>query len=69
MPNVAASTGSACHAGSAHISPVLEAMGVPEDVGLGTIRFSLGRNTTEHEIGAVVEMLAGSIHDKRVPQH
>jgi cysteine desulfurase len=57
LPEVAASTGSACHAGSTHISPVLKAMGVREDVALGTIRFSLGRATTREEIEAVVEGL------------
>jgi cysteine desulfurase len=58
LPNLAASTGSACHAGSLHISPVLAAMGVPHEVGLGAVRFSLGRNTTRDEIELVVEMLA-----------
>lgn len=57
MPNIAASTGSACHAGSMHISPVLAAMGVPDDVAFGAVRFSLGRDTTRREIDAVVEML------------
>ena len=57
LPSVAASTGSACHAGATHLSPVLRAMRVPEDVGRGTIRFSLGRSTTRAEIDAVVEML------------
>jgi cysteine desulfurase len=57
LPNLAASTGSACHAGSTHISPVLAAMRVPHDVGIGAIRFSLGRQTTHAEIAWVVEAL------------
>lgn len=57
IPNVAASTGSACHAGETHISPVLEAMGVSNDVGLSAVRFSLGRSTTRTEIDAAVEAL------------
>ncbi len=57
MPNVAASTGSACHAGEITLSPVLQAMGVAPEVGMGTIRFSLGRRTTQHEIDAVVQEL------------
>lgn len=57
MPNLAASTGSACHAGSMHISPVLGAMGVADDVGRGAVRFSLGRGTTRSEIEAVGEVL------------
>lgn len=58
MPNVAASTGSACHAGSTQISPVLAEMQVPQDVALGAVRFSLGRDTTAGEIEAVAELLS-----------
>jgi len=54
---VAASTGSACHAGSVELSPVLRAMGVTPEIGMGAIRFSLGRTTTREEIEAVVEEL------------
>ncbi len=57
LPNVAASAGSACHAGEARLSPVLAAMGVPVEVGFGAIRFSLGRTTTQEEIDSVVEDL------------
>jgi cysteine desulfurase len=57
MPHVAASTGSACHAGSTHISPVLAAMDVPRDFALGAVRFSLGRHTTIAEVRNVVESL------------
>lgn len=57
IPNVAASTGSACHAGSLQMSPVLRAMGLSEEVGLGAVRFSLGRQTSPADIQEVVEML------------
>jgi cysteine desulfurase len=57
IPEIAASTGSACHAGRVELSPVLKAMGVSEDTGAGAIRFSLGRTTTAIEIDAVVERL------------
>ena len=57
MPMIAASTGSACHSGQITLSPVLEAMGVAPEIGLGAIRFSLGRGTTEEEIQAVVDAL------------
>jgi cysteine desulfurase len=57
MPSVAASTGAACHAGSTQLSPVLEAMGVPPEIGLGAIRFSLGRLTTIEEVDTVVRAL------------
>lgn len=57
MPNVAASTGSACHAGSIHVSPVLAAMGVSHNVALGAVRFSLGRETTREEVDWVSESI------------
>lgn len=57
VPYLAASTGSACHAGVHRLSPVLEAMGVDESIGLGAIRFSLGRSTAASEIDRVVESL------------
>jgi cysteine desulfurase len=59
LEGVAASTGSACHAGRIELSPVLEAMGVTPEVGMGAIRFSLGRGTTREEIDAVAERLSG----------
>jgi cysteine desulfurase len=61
LDGVAASTGSACHSGRIELSPVLEAMGVTPEVGMGAIRFSLGRGTTDEEIEAVVERLNGAI--------
>jgi cysteine desulfurase len=58
LPNLAASTGSACHSGSVELSPVLKAMRVPPESGMGAIRFSLGRTTTEQEIEQTVELLS-----------
>lgn len=57
MENVAASTGSACHSGSLELSPVLKAMKVPPHIGMGAIRFSLGRTTTRDEINSTVALL------------
>lgn len=57
MPSVAASTGSACHSGSAALSPVLAAMGIAPEVDAGAVRFSLGRYTTEGEIEEVLALL------------
>ncbi|MGI9450650.1 MAG: cysteine desulfurase family protein [Geminicoccaceae bacterium] len=59
--SLAATTGSACHEGRHEMSPVLAAMGIPEPIGLGAIRFSLGRSTTEDEIAAVPGLLAKAI--------
>jgi cysteine desulfurase len=49
-PEVAASTGSACHEGSITVSPVLCAMGIPPDISKGAVRLSVGRFTTEDEV-------------------
>jgi len=57
LPGVAASTGSACHAGSVTLSPVLAAMGVPPEEGRGAVRFSLGRTTTADEIEHVIGLV------------
>ena len=57
LDGMAASTGSACHSGRIESSPVLEAMGIAPEVGMGAIRFSLGRATTRDEIDTVVERL------------
>jgi cysteine desulfurase len=54
LDGVAASTGSACHSGRIELSPVLQAMGVAPEIGMGAVRFSLGRGTTHDEIQAVV---------------
>jgi cysteine desulfurase len=54
LEGVAASTGSACHSGRVEMSPVLQAMGVAPEVGMGAIRFSLGRQTTQADIDAVL---------------
>jgi len=57
LDGVAASTGSACHSGGIELSPVLKAMGVPPETGMGAIRFSLGRGTTKGEIEYVLSQL------------
>jgi cysteine desulfurase len=49
-PEICASTGAACHSGKREVSATLSAMGVPIDVALGAVRFSVGRYTTEKEI-------------------
>jgi cysteine desulfurase len=61
IPDVAASTGSACHSGGTEPSPVLAAMGVPRAVGAGAVRFSLGRTTTRAELETLLELLAEAV--------
>jgi cysteine desulfurase len=50
VPEIAASTGSACHEGTISQSPVLCAMGVPPEIGRGAVRLSVGRLTTDDDI-------------------
>ncbi len=58
VPEIAASTGSACHEGQVSQSPVLCAMGVPPHLGQGALRLSVGRFTTEDEIDRAAAVLA-----------
>lgn len=57
LDGIAASTGSACHSGSVHLSPILRAMGISPETGRGAVRFSLGRSTTAEEIEEVLHQL------------
>jgi len=62
VPEIAASTGSACHEGDKQrhftLSPVLTAMGVPLHLGRGAVRLSVGRFTTEEEVDRAADALA-----------
>ena len=53
LAGVAASSGSACMTGAVEPSHVLTAMGVPRALAVGTIRFSLGRTTTDEDVDRV----------------
>jgi len=61
VPEVAASTGSACHAGETEPSAVLLAMGIPPEEAVGAVRLSLGRLTTEDEVDRAAEALAAGV--------
>ena len=58
VAGVCCSTGSACASGSSETSPVLIAMGLPEEVIEGAIRFSLSIFNTPAEVDSVVEILS-----------
>lgn len=62
---IEASAGSACHAGVNRMSHVLEAMGIDEEHGRGSLRFTLGRLTTEEDIDAVLAELPEIIRRAR----
>jgi cysteine desulfurase len=57
LAGVAVSSGSACSTGAVEPSHVLVAMGVARDLALGSIRFSLGRETTMADIERAVEVM------------
>ena len=59
--DVAASSGSACSSAIPKPSHVLAAMGLNEMDGLSTIRFSLGRSTTEQDIDRVAEAIVKAV--------
>jgi cysteine desulfurase len=56
-PEIAASTGSACHEGGETASGVLLAMGIDGSEALGAVRLSIGRGTTARD----VEVAAGAL--------
>ena len=67
-PEIASSTGSACHEGSTDTSAVLMAMGLSRERALGTLRLTLGRWSTEDEVETAARLLAitvDSLREKR----
>jgi len=65
LPEIAASTGSACHDGSGELSGVLKAMGVEPAYGFGSIRFSLGKDTTEEDVRFASGLVARKVNEIR----
>ncbi len=61
LTGIAASAGAACHAHQVDVSHVLVAMGVPEHVAMGTLRLSVGRETSEEEIDRAAEQIIATI--------
>ena len=62
---IGASSGSACTSGSLEPSHVLLAMGLAHEVAHGSLRFSLGKETTEEDIVYVAENLKKIVADLR----
>ncbi|MEX5303278.1 cysteine desulfurase family protein [Kocuria sabuli] len=60
-PQLAASTGSACHAGTHQPSPVLSAMGFAQEHVLAALRLTLGRWTTTTDIVIAAEAIAHAV--------
>jgi cysteine desulfurase len=57
LAGIAASSGSACSTGAVEPSHVLVAMGVPRELALGAVRFSLGRESTQADVDRAVEVV------------
>ena len=65
LAGIEVSTGSACTSGSLEPSHVLTAIGLPAEKARGTVRFSLGRTTTDAEIDAVIGALPAIVEKLR----
>ena len=65
IPEIAASTGAACHAGSTEPSNVLLEMGLSRELALGALRLTLGRWSTLEEIDTAAELIVRQA--KRIP--
>ena len=63
LDSVAASAGAACHSDRVEVSHVLTAMNVPTEYAMGTLRFSVGRFTTEEEIDRALAEINGVVSD------
>ncbi len=56
VPEVCVTTGAACADNTQELSGLLRAMGVWEEVGFGSIRFSIGLATTKEEIDRAIQL-------------
>jgi cysteine desulfurase len=65
LEGICVSTGSACATGDPEPSHVLTAMGLLSREAQGSIRFSLGRDTTEEDIDFTVQTLVGVVERLR----
>ncbi|HQO80507.1 MAG TPA: cysteine desulfurase NifS [Deltaproteobacteria bacterium] len=65
MEGIAVSTGSACTSSSLEPSHVLAAIGLPVELAHGSLRFSLGRYTTQQDIERVLQVMPGIVHRLR----
>ena len=61
IPEIASSTGSACHEGNTDPSPILMAMGRKRIAALGALRLTLGRWSTEEEVERSARLLARGV--------
>jgi cysteine desulfurase len=65
LEGIAVSSGAACAEGEPEPSFVLEAMGLPPDWSIGSLRLTLGRSNDEADVERVLEVLPGIIQRLR----
>ena len=65
LAGIAASGGSACSTGTVEPSHVLTAMGIPRDLALGAVRFSLGHESIDADVDRVLEVFPGVVQKVR----
>jgi cysteine desulfurase len=65
MGGIAVSTGSACSSGSLEPSRVISALGLPEGLARGAIRFSFGEANRPEDVDAVLSLLPGAVQNLR----
>ena len=65
LAGIAGSSGSACTSGSLDPSHVLLAIGLPHEIAHGSLRLSLGTDTTEDQIDEVLRVLPDIVRDLR----
>ena len=65
LKGLACSTGAACSSGAVEPSHVLTAIGLSAEEARATLRFSLGRHTTEAEIDAALEIIPAAVAQLR----
>lgn len=61
VDRVAVSAGAACHADGVDVSSVLQAMDVPMEFAMGTVRFSVGKISTAAEINRAVQVIVEAV--------
>ena len=65
LPKIMASTGAACHDRTVKLSHVLSAMGVPPEIGMGALRFSVGRSNTIEQIEEAAGLIINQVKRMR----
>ena len=67
LPTLFASTGAACHDRSVKLSHVLSAMGIPPEVGMGTLRLTIGRSNRPGQMDEAARLIIERVKDCRRP--